>query len=98
MPYRVVYTPSAREHLRALTARQRGNVLDAITRQLVHEPTVQARNRKPLRPNPVASWELRVGDLRIYYDVIEGDTLVDVRAVGVKVRDRVYIGGQETDV
>ena len=98
MSYRVVYTPSAREHLRALTARQRTNVLDAIARPLLHEPAVQTRNRKPLRPNPVAGWELRLGDLRVYYDVIESDALVDVRAIGVKIRDRVYIGGQETEL
>jgi hypothetical protein len=37
-----------------LTARQRSLVLDAIGKQLMHEPMVETRNRKPLRPNPVA--------------------------------------------
>ncbi len=40
--------------------------------------------------------ELRVGDLRIYYDVEEDPNFkVIVLAVGVKVRDRLCIGGEE---
>jgi hypothetical protein len=42
------------QHLRALTRTERVRVLDAVARQLVHEPLVETRNRKPLRPNPIA--------------------------------------------
>ena len=36
-------------------------------------------------PNPVAPWELRLGNPRVYYDVETGpDGLVMVWAVGVK--------------
>jgi hypothetical protein len=57
------------------------------------------RNRKLLRANPVAPWELRIGDLRVYFDVAEEPSpVVTVRAVGVKVRNRVLIGGQEVDL
>jgi mRNA-degrading endonuclease RelE of RelBE toxin-antitoxin system len=66
--------------------------------QLVHEPTVVTRNRKPLQPNPLARFELRIGDLRVYYEVDEGRRVVEVRAVGIKDRDRVFIGGQEIDL
>lgn len=62
---------------------------------LVHEPTVVTRNRKPLQPNPLAGFELRIGDLRAYYEVDEGRRAVEVRAVGIKDRDRVFIGGEE---
>lgn len=81
MPYRIEYSPDAEEHLRALTARQRSTVLDAVEEQLVHEPKVETRNRKPMRPNPVAPWELRIDPLRVYYDVQEEpEHLVMVRA------------------
>jgi len=54
---------------------------------------VETRNRKPMRPNPLAPWELRIGDLRIYYDVNEKpEPAVAVLAVGVKERNRVRIG------
>ena len=65
----------------------------AVDKQLVHEPAVETRNRKPMRPNPVAPWELRIGNLRVYYDVEEEpEPVVYVRAVGVKQRNRVRIG------
>ena len=40
-----------------LTARDRTTALAAIERQLTHEPLKETRNRKPLRPNPIAPWE-----------------------------------------
>lgn len=81
------------DHLRSLTARQQRIVLDAVDRQLAHQPTVETRNRRPMRPNPVAPWELRIGNLRVYYDVeTEPEHVVYVRAVGIKLRHRVRIG------
>lgn len=76
-----------------LTARQQRLVLDAVDEQLTHEPTVETRNRKPMRPNPLAPWELRIGNLRVYYDVEEDPkSLVSIRAVGIKERNKVRIG------
>jgi mRNA-degrading endonuclease RelE of RelBE toxin-antitoxin system len=93
LPYRIEYSPDAEDHLRALTARQQAIVLNAVDRQLAHQPTVETRNRKPMRPNPVAPWELRIGNLRVYYDVEEEpEPAVYVRAVGIKERNRVRIG------
>ena len=67
MPYRIEYSPECEDLLRAMTARDRAIVLDAVDRQLAHQPTVETRNRKLMRPNPVALWELRIDDLRVYY-------------------------------
>jgi hypothetical protein len=48
-----------------------------------------------MRPNPVAPWELRIGNLRVYYEVKdEPDRKVTILAVGVKERDRIRIGGE----
>lgn len=93
MPYRIEYSPDAEDHLRTLMVRQQRMVLDAVDKQLVHQPTVETRNRKPMRPNPLAPWELRIGNLRVYYDVEEEpETVVFVLAVGIKHRNRVRIG------
>jgi mRNA-degrading endonuclease RelE of RelBE toxin-antitoxin system len=93
LPYRIEYSPDAEDHLRALTARQQVIVLDAVDRHLGHQPNVETRRRKPMRPNPVAPWELRIGNLRVYYDIEgEPETVVYIRAVGVKERNRVRIG------
>jgi mRNA-degrading endonuclease RelE of RelBE toxin-antitoxin system len=93
LPYRIEYSPEAEKHLRVLTARQRAMVLDGVDEQLIHEPTVETRNRKPMRPNPLAPWELRIGNLRVYYDVAEEpEPIVQIRAVGIKERNQVRIG------
>jgi mRNA-degrading endonuclease RelE of RelBE toxin-antitoxin system len=70
-------------------------VLDGIAEQLSYEPTAETRNRKEMLPNSLASWELRIGDLRVYYDVTEDPQTVTVVAVGIKERNRVLIGGRE---
>jgi mRNA-degrading endonuclease RelE of RelBE toxin-antitoxin system len=93
LKYRIEYSPETEEHLRVLTVREQSAVLDSVEEQLEHQPTVETRNRKPMRPNPVAPWELRIGDLRVYYDVRdEPERIVYIRAVGIKERNRVRIG------
>jgi mRNA-degrading endonuclease RelE of RelBE toxin-antitoxin system len=97
--YEIEYSPDAEEHLRALMARQRTIVLDEVDKQLVDQPTVETRNRKFMRPNPVAPWELRLDDLRVYYDVEETPhPKVYIRAVGLKDHNRLFIGGEEIDL
>ncbi|MGH8070242.1 MAG: type II toxin-antitoxin system RelE family toxin [Candidatus Entotheonellia bacterium] len=98
MPYRIVYSADIREHGRSLTARQRSIVLDSIDEQLTHEPTIETQNRKEMRPNPLASWELRIGDLRVYHDVAEDPQTVTVVAIGIKQGNRVFIGGREVSL
>ncbi len=95
MPYRIVYAEEIRDHLRSLTARQRAILFDSIEEQLTYEPTTETRNRKEMLPNSLAAWELRIGDLRVYYDVTEDHQTVTVVAVGIKRRNRVFIGGVE---
>lgn len=68
-------------------------VLDTVERKLQRQPDVETRNRKPMRPNPIAPWELRIGDLRVYYDFeVEPEPVVYIRAVGIKQRNKVRIG------
>ncbi len=99
MAYEVVYSLDTEDHLRALSARNSRLVVDKIDAELTHEPTVPTRNRKRMRPNVLASWELRVGDLRVYCDVQEIPTpRVVVLAVGGKDRNRVLIGGKEFEL
>ena len=96
MAYQIEFAASVKTHFGALTARQRSAVLDAIERQLANEPSKQTRNRKPLRPNPVAPWELRVGGFRVFYEVSEGPpAVVRILAVGVKIRETLHIAGEE---
>ena len=99
MAYRIEYSPATDDHLRALTARQRAIVFAAVDEQLTHKSGIETRNRKPMRPNPRAPWELRISELRVYYEIADKpDNVVTIVALGVKDRNRVLIGGKEIEL
>ena len=95
MQYRIIYSRDCEGHLRALPARDRVIVLTAVEEQLTREPTVETRHRKLMRPNPLAPWELRVGELRVFYDVEESpEPVVNIAAIGVKDHNVLRIEGK----
>ena len=98
MAFVIEFSPAARDHLKAMRKRDQRVILDAITDQLTHQPDQPARNRKPLSTNPVAPWELRVGDFRVFYDIAGDAGIVVVVAVGQKVHDRLQVGGEEIEL
>jgi mRNA-degrading endonuclease RelE of RelBE toxin-antitoxin system len=94
--YRIRFAASAAQQLVQFTARQQAIVLDAIKVQLRDEPFRETRNRKPRRPNPLAPWELRVGELRIFYEEdADAADLVNILAIGMKRGNRLFIAGKE---
>ena len=60
----------------------RNIILDAIKAQLPFEPLCETRNRKMLRPNPLADWQLR--QHRVFYEVDEQSARVRIVALGYK--------------
>ncbi len=93
MPYHIEYSPDAEDHLRQLTVRERKIILDAVDVQLAHQPMVKTKNRKPMRPNPLAPWELRIGAFRVFYDVLQHpEPCVCIRAIGIKEHNVLRIG------
>ena len=94
MACEVRFASSARRKLRALEAPERALVVTAVEAQLAHEPLRETRNRKHLRPNPIAPWELRLRDILVFYEVDEPG-IVTVLAIGRKRGSRLYIEGQE---
>jgi mRNA-degrading endonuclease RelE of RelBE toxin-antitoxin system len=96
MSYRIEYSPSTIDHFKPLTAGHRSLVIDTVEKQLRYEPLKQTRNRKPMRLNLLAPWELRIRDLRVYYDVEEQpEPRVLILAIGIKDRNRLLIGEKE---
>ena len=96
MAYTIEFAESVKEQLKYLTAHQRAVLLDSIDEQLRHEPLKETRNRKPLRPNPVAPWQLRIGSLRVFYEVaFQEPDVVRILAVGQKKGNRVMIGNED---
>jgi mRNA-degrading endonuclease RelE of RelBE toxin-antitoxin system len=97
--YRIRFTQLADDHFAQLTARQQAIVVDAVKVQLKNEPLEETRNRKQLRPNPLAPWELRVGFLRVFYevDVLQSD-LVNILALGIKKGNKLIVSGKEIQI
>ena len=99
MRFRIEYARATIAQLKALTARQQSIVLEGATRYLSVDPMIESRNRKLMRPNMLAPWELRLGNLRVYFDVvIDPEPVVVVLAVGVKERNAVRIGKAVIDL
>lgn len=99
MEHRIDVIRIAQAHLAAFSARDRAILVNAMNRNLVHEPGVVTRNRKPLQDNDLASWELRVGAFRVYYEIVnDPEPLVRVLAFGVKKHAEVWIGGERHEI
>jgi mRNA-degrading endonuclease RelE of RelBE toxin-antitoxin system len=98
MAFRVQFSPHAEDHVKAFRKRDQQIILNAVAVQLTDQPDSPTRNRKLLEANPLAPWELRVGDFRVFYDVVREDELVVVVAVGHKTHNTLRIGGEEIDL
>ena len=93
--FRVELTRTAYGHIEALRPFDRRRVFDAIREQLTYTPAEQTGNKKLLRDNPVADWELRVEPFRVFYEVDEKKRIVRVLAVGTKQGNKLFVAGQE---
>jgi mRNA-degrading endonuclease RelE of RelBE toxin-antitoxin system len=77
MKYRVTLSPEARAHYHGLSAYDRAKVRDAIDDHLQHAPTAESKSRtKRLRDVRKPQYRLRVGDVRVFYDVERDEVVV----------------------
>ena len=95
MAFEIEFTPEALGDLKALKKNDQGYIVDAIETQLLHQPAEQTRNRKRLRPNEVAAWELRIGRFRVLYSVESESNIVSIEAVGLKIGNLLFVRGRE---
>ena len=93
MSFRITMTSEAAVQMDALPARERRALESAVIARLRDQPTRPTRAIKRLRPNPVAEYELRAGDLRVLYNV-EGKEVV-LLIVGRKVGNTLVVAGEE---
>jgi len=93
--YEIDYTPEARQDLNSFRKFEQQHILDGIDAQLQYRPNVATRNRKKLRPNDVAKWELRLNHFRVFYDVREVARIVKIAAIGYKRGNKLFIHGEE---
>ena len=83
MPFAIVLAPQAIEDFKRLKAHVRAELRDALETHLRHEPRKTSRSRiKRLRGLRQPQYRLRVGDIRVFYDV-SGET-VEILAIVAK--------------
>ena len=82
--YEIHWSAEAEADFLALPVFQRPRVATAVE-GLRHAAEVETRNRKPLErvldQLPAARWNLRVGDLRVLYRIIEGPAVQILRVI-----------------
>ena len=99
----LVYAPITKLHLKTIERKYYSLVRATIENKLQFEPDVETRNRKPLK-RPVtfeAEWELRFGPdnrFRVFYDINIESHEVHILAIGLKERNRLFIGGKEVKI
>src|SRR5688572_2425824 len=93
MAFQITITSECESQLRALTPREQRLLEAAIQTRLVHQATTVTRAVKRLRPNPFAEYELRIGDLRVLYNVEGAEVLLLV--IGRKVGDKLIVAAEE---
>jgi mRNA-degrading endonuclease RelE of RelBE toxin-antitoxin system len=90
MRYEIVLAPEALQDLRTLDAHVRSEIRDALETHLRHEPTKTSKSRiKRLRGLARPEYRLRVGDVRVFYDVLE--STVQVLAIILKSEAREWL-------
>jgi mRNA interferase RelE/StbE len=91
MAFEIVLAPEAAEDLRALKANVRAAVRAALETHLRHEPERTSRSRiKRLRGLLRPQYRLRLGEIRIFYDV--KGTTVEILAIVTKSEAQTWLG------
>ena len=97
MEFSIHLTDSAIDDINYFRKKERRSISDGIALFLTHDANVETRNRKPLRQNELASWELRIDEYRVFYD-FEGDDQVKIVAIGHKEHNELYIRGKKVEL
>lgn len=94
-----VFSPDAVRQLTKLRTYDQRLVLDGVQRHLVHaRPTETSRNKFRLRrESQWADFELRLGDIRVFYRVDQSN-LVTITLIGVKKGNALIIEGEEFEL
>ena len=95
MAFEIILAPAAATALKRLAVPVRTGVVKAIDVHLTHEPTKVSKSRiKRLEGLSQPQYRLRVGDIRVFYDVTE--TQVQILAVVTKADADAWLKGYGT--
>ena len=97
MDYQISLTESAKGDIAHFEPHDQRIIVAGIISHLKADAEIRTGRKKPLRPNPIAPWELRLGRFRAFYS-IEGGRRVKVVAVGYKEHSELFIRGSEVQL
>ena len=97
MAYRISLTESAKQDLDHFDVHDQRIIVAGILTHLRVDAEVSTRKKKPLQPNSVSPWELRIDRFRVFYSVGE-DNEVKVVAVGHKEHNVLFIRGEKVEL
>jgi mRNA-degrading endonuclease RelE of RelBE toxin-antitoxin system len=90
MRYEIIVAPEAAVSFNSLPAYHRAEVRDALQRHLRYEPTRVSKSRiKRLRGLSQPQYRLRVGEVRVFYDVTT--EAVEVLAIVTKAEAAAWL-------
>ena len=94
MPFRISITHEAELQLQAFSVREQRIVETAVNVRLREQPTIPTNAIKRLRPNPLAEFELRIGQFRVLYNVEVEESEVILLIVGRKKGNSLIVKGE----
>lgn len=101
--FELIYSPIVKQHLKAIESKSWSLIRENLEVHLRFEPDSETRNRKPLK-RPVAleaKWELRFGPdnrFRAFYRIDYDEQQIIILAIGEKIGNRLFIGGEEIEI
>ena len=102
-PFELIYDAEVRKHIAKIERKYHSLIRRTIEKMLTYYPETETRNRKPLlRPSAFGTaWELRFGAdnrFRVFYRTNRENRQVYILAIGVKVKNRLFVGGEEFEL
>ncbi len=101
--FEVIFDALALDHMDAVESKYDSLIRRTIEEQVIHEPDIPTRNRKPLlRETAIgATWEVPCGPgnrFRIFYDLHRDQHLVVVLAIARKVGNELCVGKERFEL
>ncbi len=98
--YTLVFAPEVVQHFRTIERKHHKLIQTTIDSQLKFTPDKETKNRKLLEQSAPfgATWELRFGPsnrFRVFYEVDNENQSVLILAIGIKERNKLFIGREE---
>ncbi len=97
MKFQIKLTPSAQGDLAYFRSFEQKIILQGIKKYLTEDAHTEMVRKKRLRPNPLAPWELKLGDYRIFYD-LETEASIKIIAIGYKEHNELFIRGRKLEL